>query len=189
MKRSVPWSRLDGDSPGPLALVAWPLDPGVVPNADSVRAGCRQIRDFEVGAPGSSHASGHKRNALTDHGTGRVQGLCEDAQVQCVLAVPVINITADSGIALPLISSPFEGEVLLPAVHQSGGCHGQRRACAGARAGRGHRRDQARQEHESKGCHYNPRLIMEPHLHRRKLGPVIASAGGGRCLDTAVVNR
>src|SRR5713226_3878327 len=119
-------SASDGIRAGPSALVACALDPGVVPNADSIRAGHRQIRDLEVGAPGSSHAAGHKRDALTDHGAGRVQGLCEDTEVLCVLAVPVINVTSDSsGTVLPLTSSPFEGEVVLPAVHQSGGCHGR----------------------------------------------------------------
>src|SRR5262249_3740033 len=86
-------SRLDGISPGPLFL-GFAIEPGVVPNADSIRAGRRQIRDLEIGAR-ASHAA-HKCDVLTEHVAGRVQGLCEETHVLCVLALVVIDVTGDS---------------------------------------------------------------------------------------------
>src|SRR5262249_657150 len=162
MTRKGPSAALAEISPGRLAPVAWGwrlaggLDPGVVPNADSVQARYWQIRNLEVCAPGSSHTSGHKRDALTDHGAGRVQGLCKDTQVQvqCVFAVPAVDVTSDSsGTVLLLIHCPFDGEVLLPTGHQRRSRRGQLWAGACARAGRSHRCDQAHQEHESAGRH------------------------------------
>src|SRR5437870_6006801 len=135
-------------------LVADALGPGVVPDADSIRIGRRQIRDLEVGAPGAAHASEHPCDALADHGARRVQGLCEQADVQRVLAMSVVDVTRDSSDAvLSLISRPLEREVLLPAGHQGRGRHGQRRAGSRTCAGSHHRSDQAHQEREPKGCH------------------------------------
>src|SRR5262249_55600025 len=79
---------------GQLAL-GFASSQGVVPNGDAVLAGRRQIRDLKVGA-GASHAPAHGRDALTDHGAGRVQSLGEDTHVLCVLALALIDITGDA---------------------------------------------------------------------------------------------
>src|SRR5881628_1689577 len=52
----------------PSPPVFGPLDPGVVPNADSVRARHWQIRNLKVGPPGAAQAAGHPRDPLPDHG-------------------------------------------------------------------------------------------------------------------------
>jgi len=126
------------------------IERGVVPNADSVRAGRRQIRDLEVCAP-APNAAGHIRDALTDHGAGSIQGLREEAHALCVIALAGIDVTGNSASTVLRLISPLDSEVLLSAAHQSGGRHSQWWACAYARAGRSHRRDQAPQEHESTG--------------------------------------
>src|SRR5262249_40892354 len=64
-------------------------------------------------------ATGHKRNAPTDLGAGRVHGLDEETYVLRVLALAVVDVTADSsGTVWSLIGRPVDREVLLLAVHQ-----------------------------------------------------------------------
>src|SRR5262245_29351267 len=147
------------------ARVARSLRPGEVVDAHAVRAGYREIRDLEVDAPQAADAAGYERDALTDDGARCVDGLGHDAEVERILALPVVDITRDTlGTIASLQCRPLDRKIVLPAVHQGGVRHGQGRVrtvthiCAPRRG----RRDRPHQDHESHGSHDVPPAARKP---------------------------